>query len=68
MCISTSQEETFKPKTAYKTLAGTHGVKVEAYQADNGRFAELDFRETIAEANQIITFLWSRFILLEWNN
>ena len=28
---------------------------MEAYQEDNGRFTELDFREAIGEANQIIS-------------
>ena len=56
LCISTLQEETLKSKTTYEKLAGTHGVKVKAYQVDNGRFDELGFREAIAEANQIITF------------
>ena len=57
LCILTSQEETLKSKISYDKLAGGHRFKVEAYQVDNGRFTELDFREAIAETNQIITFV-----------
>ena len=29
---------------------------MESYQADNGKFAELSFREAISEVNQVIAF------------
>ena len=43
-------------KIAYEKLANAHGVKVEAYHADNGEFAEKGFREVIANLNQAGTF------------
>ena len=56
LCISTNQEETLNSKTVYEKLADTHGVQIEAYHADNGRFAEKGFREAVANSNQTVTF------------
>ena len=51
LCTSTTQEETINAKAAYEKLASTHGVTVEAYHADNGRFAEKGFREAVSASN-----------------
>ena len=56
LCTSTNQEETLNSKTVYEKLADTHGVQIEAYHADNGRFAEKGFREAVANSNQTVTF------------
>ena len=56
LCTSTDQEQTLISKAAYEKLADTHGVQIEAYHADNGRFAEKGFREAVANSNQTITF------------
>ena len=50
LCISTTQEETLKSKTAFDKLANSHGVSIKSHHADNGRFVELGFREAVAEA------------------
>ena len=41
---------------AFEKLAETHGVKIKSFLADNGRFAEVGFRDAVAIANQIISF------------
>ena len=56
LCTTTSQEKTLAGKVAFEKLAESHGVKVVAYYADNGRFAKLGFRELVASANQTIIF------------
>ena len=43
----TSSEETIYTKEAYKRLAATHGDRVCAYRADNGRFTDPQFKETV---------------------
>ena len=57
LCIITTQEETLKSKTAFEKLANSHGVSIKSHHADNGKFTELGFRETVAEVMQIITFV-----------
>ena len=37
-------------------MAASHGIKIEAFHADNGRFAEKGFRDAVTDANQKITF------------
>ena len=56
LCTSTTQEETLAAKAAYEKLAASHGVKIKSYHADNGRFAEKGFRDSVHDANQTITF------------
>ncbi len=53
---STNAEETLAAKISFKRYAERHGVKVQAYQADNGRFAETTFMQAIKDAGQTITF------------
>lgn len=38
LCISTSQEETLKSKTAFEKLTDSYGVSIKSYYVDNGRF------------------------------
>ena len=52
---STNTEETLAAKISFERCAERHGVKVQAYQADNGRFAET-FMQAIKDAGQTITF------------
>ncbi len=40
----------------FKRYAERHVVKVQAYQADNGRFAETTFVQAIKDAGQTMTF------------
>ena len=43
----TSDEETLREKEAYERLAATHGSRVYTYRADNGRFADPQFKEAV---------------------
>jgi hypothetical protein len=53
---STKAEETLAAKISFERFAERHGVMVQAYQADNGRFAETTFMQAIKDAEQTITF------------
>ena len=53
---SASQDKTLAAKRAYKRLAATHKVTIQRYNADNGRFAEKDFRDAIDNTNQLISY------------
>jgi len=53
---STSAEETILVKEAFERFAGNHGIQVRHYHADNGRFAENQFREAIRQKSQTLTF------------
>jgi hypothetical protein len=53
---STNAEETLAAKISFERYAERHGVKVQAYQADNGRFAETTFMQAIRDAGQTINF------------
>ncbi len=43
---STNAEETLAAKISFERCAERHGVRVHAYQADNGRFAETTFMQS----------------------
>ena len=49
-------EQTLDSKIAFEGHADTCGVKIASYRADNGRFAEKSFRDTVEEAQQSIDF------------
>jgi hypothetical protein len=49
-------EETLAAKILFERYAEQNGVKVQAYQADKGRFAETTFMQAIKDAGQRITF------------
>ena len=53
---STSQEETLQAKAAFERKLKEFSVLVNSYHADNGRFAEKEFREEIIKNNQSISF------------
>ena len=53
---STNADETVQAKLTFETLAANFGIKVYHYHADNGRFAENQFREALTKANQTISF------------
>ena len=48
--------ETLEAKANFERLLDSYGVKVRAYRADNGRFADLGFMEACKDAHQEITF------------
>ena len=51
-----TSNETMKAKQAFEAFAHTHGVRVQHYHADNGRFADNAFRTSIQENQQTISF------------
>ena len=53
---STSSEETLASKVAYERVAAAHGVKVQAYHADNLRFNDSNFRKACVVAGQKLSF------------
>ena len=53
---STKSDETVEAKLAFEAFARDHGVNVQHYHADNGRFADNLFMKSIQDSNQTITF------------
>ena len=53
---TTNSEETVEAKVAYERFLSRLGIKVQSYQADNGRFADAPFMQAIRQAGQTITF------------
>ena len=53
---SQSAEATLQTKHDLEHLAGTRGVKVKSYHADNGRFAERSFVNDVKRCLQRISF------------
>lgn len=51
-----TSEETVKAKQAFETHLSTHGVKVNQYHADNGRFQDNLFKGDCKSKNQQLTF------------
>ena len=48
-------EETLQAKYFFELFMATHAVDVKGYWADNGRFADKNFKAAIDDANQTIT-------------
>ena len=53
---SITSSETVEGKLAFEAYARSMGVKIDAYHADNGRFADNLFLDNIQTAGQTITF------------
>ena len=53
---STTHEETLNAKAAFEKFALSFEVPIQAYHADNGRFAEAAFRDECNKCNQNISF------------
>jgi hypothetical protein len=51
-----TSDETVKAKTAFEAFAHSHGVRIKHYHADNGRFADKAFRESVVNCQQTISF------------
>ena len=49
-------EETLKVLTAFEAFAHHHGVTIMHYHADNGRFADKEFMDTIANKRHTVSF------------
>ena len=53
---STTQQETLDAKLSIDKFFYQHGHTIQSWRADNGRYAEEDFKEAVSSANQTITF------------
>jgi hypothetical protein len=53
---STTAEETLQAKHAFERYSRSHGVHIEHYHADNGRFAELVWLADVAREGQTVSF------------
>ena len=51
-----TSEETLQAKLAFKAYAKSHGVKIQQYHADNGRFTDKAFRNSCEERNKSLSF------------
>jgi hypothetical protein len=51
-----SYDETVEAKRAFEAYARSHGVTIKHYHADNGRFADNAFMQSVAESGQTISF------------
>ena len=49
-------DETLLAKTSFERHSNNGGVNIKAYQADNGRFADQAFWDSINKSNQTITY------------
>ena len=53
---SLTVEDTVKAKKAFEAFSRRHGVKIQHYHSDSGRFADTDFIKAVTDANQTISF------------
>ena len=53
---STTGDETVEAKEAFEAFAKRHGVTIRHYHADNGRFADNKFRQSVKEKRQTLSF------------
>mmetsp|Transcript_21887 Transcript_21887/g.31387 ORF Transcript_21887/g.31387 Transcript_21887/m.31387 type:complete len:702 (-) Transcript_21887:158-2263(-) len=53
---SNTSKETVEAKEQFELHASTFGVTIRHYHADNGRFADNLFRESVARCNQTLSF------------
>jgi hypothetical protein len=56
LMTSLNGDETIEAKQAFERFAAAHGVRVQHYHADNGRFAEQKFLDSVKHSNQTISF------------
>jgi hypothetical protein len=56
LMLDLSAEETLKAKRAFEQFAGEHGVKIQHYHCDNGRFADNAFKQSCEQSRQRLTF------------
>ncbi len=53
---SLTSEETIQAKMAFEKFAARHGVKIQQYHADNGRFADNAFISHCEDNKQLLTY------------
>ncbi len=54
--LDLSAEETLKAKCAFEQFASEHGIKIQHYHCDNGRFADNSFKQSCEQSHQQLTF------------
>jgi len=56
LMTSLNSEQMMAAKEMYEQIAQTYGVSIHGYQADNGRFADKEWRQDCNEQHQSLTF------------
>jgi hypothetical protein len=56
LMLDLSAEETLKAKRAFEQFASEHGVKIQHYHCNNGRFADNAFKQSCEQSRQQLTF------------
>jgi hypothetical protein len=54
--VDDSSIETVAAKCAFETFAAQHGVKIQHYHCNNGRFSDNAFKQACHDARQQLTF------------
>ena len=54
--VDDSSIETVAAKRAFETFAAQHGVRIQHYHCDNGRFSDNAFKQACHDARQQLTF------------
>jgi hypothetical protein len=54
--LDLSAEETLKAKRAFEQFASEHGVKIQHYHCNNGRFSDNAFKQSCEQSRQQLTF------------
>ncbi len=54
--VDNSSEETIAAKRAFEAFAAEHGVKIQHYHCNNGRFFDNAFKQACHDARQQLTF------------
>jgi len=61
---SLTSKETIEAKRSFERFAEQHGVRIEHYHCDNGRFADNDFKADVPTATHLLRHKCS---LPEWD-
>jgi len=56
LMTSLSSEQTMAAKATYEQIAQTYGISIHGYQADNGWFADKEWKQDCNEQHQDLTF------------
>jgi hypothetical protein len=56
LMLDLSAEETLKAKHAFEQFASEHGVKIQHYHCDNGRFVDNVFKQSWEQSRHRLTF------------
>ncbi len=56
LMMTLSSDKTVAAKLAFKQFAEQHGIMIQHYHCDNGRFTDNDFKSVCEQARQRLTF------------